>query len=109
MTTKKGYEWWNISLILSDIHLISHNAKEQFTGITDANGKDIYEGDIILQSIVVPGFPKNEFVAVVEYEGDGFVLWKDKDTPPHYLRPRMFHEIRVIGNIHQNPELLERK
>ena len=67
----------------------------QFTGLTDNNGKEIYEGDI-LQRYKKSGEPYKK-TKTVEYLHAGFVNLE------HAL------ESRVIGNIYENPELLESK
>ena len=82
----------------------------QFTGLTDKNGKKIFEGDIVRDS--------NNFVGIVEF-GTGtfdsgvycYTGWhrRERDgcvdhTELHdYGWPK---EFEVIGNIHDNPELL---
>ena len=73
---------------------------EQFTGLHDKNGKEIYEGDILEN-------PDYEETFIVEYhEGmAGYVGWGDDKIAGCYLITD--DEIEVIGNIHENPELLE--
>ena len=72
----------------------------QFTGLTDKNGKKIFEGDI------VDILTENEEIGVVEYEDGGFLVSADGFCVD-------FHsniygtDLEVIGNIHDNPELLE--
>jgi len=69
-------------------------AWEQFTGLHDKNGKEIYEGDILEN-------PDYEEAFVVEYhEGvAGYVGWGDDKTAGCYLITG--DEIEVIGNIYE--------
>lgn len=84
---------------------------EQFTGLKDINGAEIFEGDIIFQkplsknSIGWVGkiiFKQGAFMAEV-YERGKAVMWLFLSE----FRPEKTCE--VVGNIHENPELLEKK
>ena len=69
----------------------------QFTGLTDKNGKEIYEGDIL----------KHETggLSSIEYEAPHFILRHHPEGGSDFPAPKNFFE--VIGNIYENPELLK--
>lgn len=78
----------------------------QYTGLKDKDGTEIYEGDIVLEDgnkiVVKYGEQEHE-----ENYGDkihylGFNLTLAYGYPNAHQR-----EIEVIGNIYENPELLE--
>ena len=66
----------------------------QYTGLTDKNGNKIFEGDILEQDVVQSGTPHREFV-----EWDYDLLGNRYDEWSAFFE--------IIGNIHDNPELLE--
>jgi len=74
----------------------------QYTGLKDKNGKEIYEGDILIHAEwkVVVGWNKKRasFKLVAR---DGIVDAEDISMSQKY--------IEIIGNIYENPELMESK
>ena len=77
---------------------------EQNTGLKDKNDKEIYEGDIVLVNGNIRYY--------VDFEFGGFWLnndnikWKANRAFTHFVE---WNDIEVIGNIHENPELLEKE
>ncbi len=105
------------SLIMTDDHralAVDPSTVGQYTGLTDKNGKKIFEGDIVditqydnvyhkayrcCRSIVFFSNFAFRTNAAPEYEDEeplSYWLWHDCD-------------FEVIGNVHDNPELLEDK
>ena len=88
-------------------HLISQQYLGEFTGLSDKNGKEIYEGDI-----VKCGYGTGE---VIYNAGCFMVCWLD-DVEAYmeflFSRKGMYRrkddeEFEVIGNIHDNPEIIK--
>ena len=72
----------------------------QYTGLKDKNEKPIYEGDILRYA---------DTVCVVEFEEKyaRFILRDMSDDFPLSFDARLLADMEIIGNIHENPELLK--
>ena len=68
----------------------------EFTGFKDADGNDIYEGDIIQNK------ETGQIIGFVQYRNGDFVIKTDL-----LFWIIQFYFCKVIGNIHDNPDLLE--
>ncbi|WP_251846976.1 YopX family protein [Enterococcus faecalis] len=82
----------------------------QSTGVKDKNGVEIFDGDIV--SVRNHPFQKTESSVGIEIDGDYKVSWNEYDLTwcaGNLLLARIKPYVAVIGNIHENPELLEVK
>lgn len=90
----------------------------QYTGLHDKNGKEIFEGDIVKAgeaNMPIDKYPDYHQVCQVKF-GEGEVNGSEwpVDVLGFYLEPHRFKvpniteaKLEVIGNIYENPTLLE--
>lgn len=105
---------------------VDPNTVGQYTGLKDKNDKEIYEGDIV--DVIYRDYSKDEDfdrdyhcsgavcfdenlgsydVRIIEGEAPMFhdIIYEDEFTMN--IGSFMYHDTVVIGNIHDNPELLK--
>lgn len=87
-----------------DVVEVDHETVGQYTGLKDQEGRKIFEGDIA--EFVAYGFYYQGVVTVID--SNSCILCGEKAAPflDHALE---HHRISIVGNIHDNPELLEVK
>ena len=104
---------------LNEAFKLDEFAFMQYTGLKDANGKEIYEGDIILFRDI-----KHKVVFIDQHNNDGYTLnptmlffglelepsKQNREDKLLYVQTFDWDDqeyYKVIGNIYENPELFE--
>lgn len=101
-----GAHWWGYSMIPYEV---VPETVGQYTGLTDTNGTKIFEGDIVKHHQTLWGEDVSDI---------GLVLWCERtckfyrtskcDTVGSFeIWKETTERYEVIGNIHDNPELLK--
>lgn len=96
----------NRPILVKDVVLL------QLTGLTDMNGKDIYEGDIVEVRDVGFGY---KYVGVINWDQESlcYLLGIIKDYPSmpggkrDIVRTLKYHSFEIVGNIYETPKLLQ--
>ena len=87
----------------------------EFTGLLDKNEKEIYEGDIVATRVLKHSEKDLRLTQKIAYDSTlgAFVLMtgidsveKDFETTYNYCPIPWAHEIEIIGNIYENPDVL---
>jgi uncharacterized phage protein (TIGR01671 family) len=104
---KKNKEFAYLFMHGIDAEIIKHQEGDfegwqQFTGLLDKNGKEIYEGDIVKT--------KDEKIGEVEWNRYGWSVKIHTKTDlglKDYTRQNPDALVEIIGNIYENSELLK--
>ena len=84
-------------------HAVIPETVGQYTGLTDKNGTKIFEGDIVKYGDTI-----NKVVFEQRNGTAYFGVAMDKTETWHFCYLTNSAGMEIIGNIHDNPELLER-
>jgi uncharacterized phage protein (TIGR01671 family) len=104
---RKDSDEWCVYNYITDIKEDECLRVMQYTGLKDKSGKEIYEGDIIeggYMNLLTQEFNSKKFI--VEYK-EGCFGGKLIGHSPYGDTWLKFIKGEVIGNIYENPELLE--
>ena len=97
-------------------HAVYSETVGQYTGLKDKNGKRIFEGDVLRIAKIVDGLggychPPLDYPVNVVVKWDLCAwMWETLCEDKRYISfPNAWshYECEIIGNIHDNPELLE--
>jgi len=113
VTTNAKVRWmdWNYCEIFG-IYRVIPKSIGQFTGQKDKNNDGIYEGDIV-RDFGMLGEKANERIGIVIWDSKEarFDIKSARNIPREWSNEMgrwwSWEEIEVIGNIHENPELLK--
>lgn len=107
--------WQGLGFVLSGEN--NNYIHEQYTGLKDKEGKEIYEGDIVVIPDEYPYYDdcKLNYTGIVEWVFSGWqivfkLVNKNKAGISDGVNQGYFEESsehEVIGNIYENPELLQ--
>lgn len=85
---------------------ISDKFLMQSTGLKDKNGVEIFEGDVVKQEMLIPTAGIEEITGVVKMLEGAWMIVNDKEEIACHLW-REGAEMKILGNIYENPELME--
>lgn len=89
---------------------LTRGKHDQYTGLKDLQGNEIYEGDVLTTSNSYLASPDKKLA--VKYSGSSFVIYNPnccdvcKNHSGCIANLDEFGEYQIIGNIYENPELI---
>jgi len=105
-------ESWRKPMWESVFDTYTHPFLQEWTGLVDKNGKDIYEGDIVVHDSISYGLSLDKFFRdmfeirfVLHNNNMKYCLTRHNDTPLYNIWEGK--DVKVIGNIFENPDLLK--
>ena len=105
----EGYQGHYVLSLKGEFHNLQNGSGgdecivQQWTGLKDKNGVEIYEGDIV--KATSDQYENENFVGKVIFDEGCFLTWINKNDIRGIWGE---DDIEVIGNIFETPELLEK-
>lgn len=93
-------------LITDGMELVIPETLCQFTGLTNKNGKRIWENDILMAHLD-ESYPEDTTYETVEWGIAGWVTHEANSADRQYLDEFDLEHFEVVGNVFDNPELLQ--
>lgn len=90
----------------NEYHEVYTSTLCQFTGLCDKNGKRIWENDILMAHLD-ESYPEDAAYETVEWNVAGWVTHETGSTDREYIDKFDLEHYEVVGNIFDNPELLQ--
>lgn len=94
----KSFSYITVNVVENEVYPVLTGTVEQYTGLKDKNGVKIYENDIL------------KYIDFRNEESIIQVWWDEEDSCFNFGNRNLSmirNKIEVIGNIYENPELLE--
>ena len=114
---ERTYLCWGTANDVPNMKEVIPETVGQYTGLTDKNGKKIFEGDIVKTHYA--NAQKSDFIEQVVFHNGKFCAYFSNqlckqwvnlyDGTEHLPQDKSVYmdSVEVIGNIHDNPELME--
>lgn len=103
---EQGYILWGMTNNVPNMVEVDPETICQYTGLTDKNGKKIWEGDI-LEGHLDDKFPEDVTREKVIWHESGWKTEEPGCVDKEYLDEFDAENFEVVGNVFDNPELLE--
>ena len=103
---RTGFADWNMPRPVEFVE-VAPSTVGQYTGLKDMNDKRIFEGDI-LGSRYDDLYPDDVAIEVVKWFRNGWYIQQGENLPDALDEDGVLPGSEIIGNIHDNPELLEK-
>lgn len=101
------YMYYPVCADLPTKYEVERETVSEYTGLTDRNDRKIFENDIVSAPFTGYAVKKEERKGVVEFVNGAFsVNWNDSEEYGKNF-VEYVHEIKVIGNIFDNQEILQ--
>ena len=92
-----------VSLYHDEVSVVYPDTVGQFTGLHDAQGKEIYEGDIVFQQ----GYNGKKQPMEVKFECGAFIVGYHSGSSTKRTPMLLNSKCKVLGNVYDNPDLLK--